>query len=146
MTRNRRNCGCERTPSHVAETNGRPKCGAGEQTFVPVSEGRTADGTPRFTVLIAEDDAGMRDSYRYWFAGIDRWEMIGAAEGEETLSKLDESVDVLILDRAMPDVSGSEVLARLDETEFRGKVVVSAYEPDDELAKDAVSGYLTKPI
>jgi len=69
------------------------------------------------------------------------------ADGRTTLDALDSSVDVLLLDRRMPEFSGPEVVDRLPESGFDGPiVVVSTREPDDSLSEDDVTDYLVKPV
>ena len=99
------------------------------------------------TVLLADDDDAFRETLVIWLADEAEWSVREAADGVEALAELDESVDVLVLDRRMPELSGPEVVDRLDETAFDGDVVVlSAYEGDDYLNDGDVTTYLTKPI
>lgn len=97
------------------------------------------------TVLLADDDDGFRETVRIWLDG--EWDVLEATTGTETLEMLDASVDVLVLDRRMPELSGPEVFDRLEETEFDGTVVVvSAYNPDEHLRETDVASYLVKPV
>lgn len=101
------------------------------------------------TVLLADDDEEFRETLVIWLANEAEWSVREAVDGEDLLSKLDESVDVLVVDRKMPNLSGPEVVDRLDETEFDGDVfVLSAYEADEHLNgdDDSVTAYITKPI
>lgn len=101
----------------------------------------------RPTVLVAEDDDALRESYRRWLAIDDRFETVEAADGREALEKTTLDVDVLVLDRKMPNLSGPEVVDRLSERPFDGAVViVSAFEPDGHLDQELVDDYVTKPI
>lgn len=110
-----------------------------------------ADGVRRTnstTVLLTEDDDAFRETERIWLARDGPWDTREAADGQEALAELDASVDVLVLDQNMPKVSGPEVVARLDETTFRGDVVVvSAARLDDRLEDDdSVVATLDKPV
>lgn len=101
------------------------------------------------TVLLADDDEEFRETLVIWLANEAEWSVREAVDGEDLLSKLDESVDVLVVDRKMPNLSGPEVVDRLDETGFDGDVfVLSAYEADEHLNgdDDNVTAYITKPI
>jgi len=122
-------------------------CGAGEEFLAPISDAESDAGIGRAeTVLLADDNDDLRETFRLWLSG-DRWECRTAADGEETLNALDADIDVLVLDRRMPDLTGPEIVERLHETDFDGRVlVVSAYEQDTHLSEDDVDGYLTKPI
>lgn len=126
-----------------------PACGASGEELAPISESAETTSTPDqpYTVLLAEDDSDMRETYRTWLADIPSWEVREATDGTETLAMLGSSVDILVLDRHMPDVSGPEVVDRLEGTAFDGEIlVVSAYEQDEHLSDADVAGYLTKPI
>lgn len=103
-------------------------------------------GASRGRVLIADDDDELREVLKIWGSDAE-WHVLEAESGKEALEQLDDSVDVLVLDRKMPDLSGQEVLEQLHETSFRGPVVVvSAYRPDEHLETDDVEAYLTKPV
>lgn len=99
------------------------------------------------TVLLTDDDADLRETQRYWLAEGRRWVTREASNGEEALTKLDENVDVLVLDQRMQGVSGPEVIARLDETTFDGDVVlVSADGLDARVDETDIAAYLPKPV
>lgn len=98
-------------------------------------------------VVLADDDDAMRETFAIWLRDRGHWQVREASDGVEALDLLDGTVDVLVLDRQMPKLSGPEVVERLDDTHFDGTVVVtSAYEPDDHLDATDVDDYLTKPI
>lgn len=95
--------------------------------------------------VIADDDDGFRETLAIWIR--DEWTVREAATGTEALTALDSSVDVLVLDRQMPDLCGPEVFEQLDDTGFDGNViVVSTYQPDDHLGETDVAEYLLKPV
>lgn len=110
---------------------------------------RRSKETTKRTILLADDDEEFRETLVIWLASEEGWSVREAADGEDVLSKLDESVDVLVLDRRMPNLSGPEVIDRIDETDFDGDVfVLSAYEADEHLNGDGdrITAYVTKPI
>jgi CheY-like chemotaxis protein len=140
------NCGTNRDYSILEGDVSCPACGAGEDALRPAEE-TESEGEPPHTVLVAEDDEAMLESYRLWLADDDRWDVREAADGQETLDELDAAVDVLVLDREMPEHTGDEIVDRLDDSLFEGDIlVVSAYGPDSYLSDADVAGYLTKPI
>lgn len=99
------------------------------------------------TALIADDSPAIREMLRLWLLAEEGWEVQEASNGEQALARLDDTVDVLVLDREMPECSGPEVVDRLDDTTFRGDVVVvSGCPPDSRLDADDVAGYVTKPL
>lgn len=107
----------------------------------------TTQETSPAVVLLADDEKDFRETLRLWLRNEERWDVREATTGEEALETLDDSVDLLVLDRRMPRLSGPEVLERLGEHTFDGNVVVvSAFEPDAHLNADMVAAYLTKPV
>lgn len=99
----------------------------------------------RHTVLVVEDDEDLLGTYEVWLAGWDDVTVLTALDGEAALTAVDDvEVDVLVLDRKLPALSGPEVLDRLGGD--RPVIVVSAYQPDDHLDEEDVAAYLVKPV
>ncbi|WP_137291035.1 winged helix-turn-helix transcriptional regulator [Natronorubrum halophilum] len=65
----------------------------------------TGDGVP--TVLLADDDPRLLELYSLWLVA--DYDVVTAANGQEALDLLDESVDIAILNRTLPGLSGDEV-------------------------------------
>jgi DNA-binding response OmpR family regulator len=60
---------------------------------------------------------------------------------------MDDAVDVVLLDRRMPDMSGDEVLAAIREEGYDCKVaMVTAVDPDVDIVEMPFDAYLTKPV
>jgi len=96
-------------------------------------------------VLIVEDEEDVAETYRLWLEG--EYEVRMAHSGDEGLNKLDGAVDVVLLDRMMPGLSGDEVLERIRDREFDCRVaMVTAVEPDFDILKMGFDAYLCKPI
>jgi DNA-binding response OmpR family regulator len=96
-------------------------------------------------VLIVEDEPDVAETYNLWLA--DDYEVRIAGDGDEGLDKLDEEVDVVLLDRMMPGLSGDEVLERIRERELGCRVaMVTAVEPDFDILEMGFDAYLSKPI
>jgi len=103
----------------------------------------SASDTP--VVLIVEDEPDVAETYNLWLA--DEYEVRIAQSGDEGLEKLDEAVDVVLLDRMMPGLSGDEVLARIRERNPDCAVaMVTAVEPDFDILEMGFDAYLCKPI
>ena len=99
----------------------------------------------RPVVLIVEDEPDVAETYRLWLR--DDYEVQMAHDGEQGLSKLNAEVDVVLLDRMMPGLSGDEVLDRIRERGFDCRVsMVTAVEPDFEILEMGFDAYLSKPI
>jgi CheY-like chemotaxis protein len=100
--------------------------------------------TGEVTVLVADDEPEIGDLYALHLG--DRYETRVATGGEEALAKLDEAVDVAVLDRRMPGVSGRDVVEHIHDRDLECHVVmVSAAEPpgDEDLP---VEVSLQKPV
>lgn len=96
------------------------------------------------TVLAADDDSDMRSLYRCWLAP--SYDVRLAADGDEALRKLDETVDVVVLDREMPGRDGVDVAHELERRETDAAVVmISGVEPGVDLLEVPVDDYLRKP-
>lgn len=99
----------------------------------------------RSTILIVEDDESIADLYSQWLA--DHHSVRTAADGSDALRVLDESVDVVLLDRRMPEMSGDDVLAAINERGLDPQVImVTAVKPDFDIIELGFDEYLVKPV
>ena len=96
-------------------------------------------------VLIVEDDPDLADLYARW-VGAEHDARV-AYDGQEALEKLDTEVDVVLLDRMMPGLSGDTALERIRERGVDCRVaMVTAVEPDFDVIEMGFDAYLTKPV
>jgi len=103
----------------------------------------TGSETP--VVLIVEDEPDVAETYNLWLS--DEYEVKMAESGDEGLAELDETVDVVLLDRMMPGLSGDEVLERIRNRGLDCRVaMVTAVEPDFDILEMGFDAYLCKPI
>src|SRR6056297_3059991 len=103
----------------------------------------TGDATP--TVLIVEDEQHLADLYTDYLA--DSYDVRTAYSGEEGIERLSDDIDVVLLDRRMPVVSGNEVLAEIEERSLPCRVaMVTAVNPDFDIIEMGVDDYLVKPV
>jgi len=83
--------------------------------------------SPRGTVLVADDDDGMRETL-VDILGFSGYDVLQAVDGDDTLRVLgQQSVDVLLLDLAMPKRDGLSVLEVLGPPPPK-VVILSAFE------------------
>jgi len=102
-------------------------------------------GSEMPVVLIVEDEPDVAETYNLWLA--DEYEVRMAQSGDEGLAELDETVDVVLLDRMMPGLSGDKVLERIRERGLDCHVaMVTAVEPDFDILEMGFDAYLCKPI
>lgn len=103
------------------------------------------DESGRATVLVVEDEAPLVEIYTRWLE--DDYRVLTAQNGDAALEHLDEGVDVVLLDRLMPGMSGDEVLEAIGERGLDPSVaMVTAVEPDFDIVRMGFDDYLTKPI
>lgn len=97
------------------------------------------------TVLVVDDERAVADAYT---AQLDsEYNVRTAYGGEEALELIDHEVDVALLDRRMPTMSGDEVLDRIAEREINCRVImVTAVEPDLDIVDMPFEDYLQKPV
>lgn len=97
------------------------------------------------TVLVVEDEEDVADTYASVLST--EYDVETAYAGQEALSVLDDGVDVVLLDRRMPEMSGDEVLVRLRERDLDCRVVmVTAVDPDVDVVAMEFDDYLVKPV
>jgi len=97
------------------------------------------------TVLIVDDEQDVADSYAEALS--DEYSVTVAYSGEGALDVLDEHVDVLLLDRRMPDISGDEVLETVRDRPIECRVVmVTAVEPTLDIVEMPFDEYIVKPV
>ena len=107
------------------------------------NEGGSGGNKP--VVLIVEDERGLAELYGRWLS--EHFETRIAYDGFEAWEMLDDSVDVILLDRRMPGMSGDELLERIRDSSFEGRIAfLSGVEPEEEIAEMPVDEYLTKPV
>ncbi|WP_458187808.1 response regulator transcription factor [Haladaptatus sp. NG-WS-4] len=97
------------------------------------------------TVLIVDDEHAITDLHARWLE--DSYDVRTAYTGSEALEKVDETVDIVLLDRRMPDLSGREVLDEIRDRELDCRVaMVTAVEPDFDILELGFDAYICKPV
>jgi DNA-binding response OmpR family regulator len=106
------------------------------------SDGSTGDPT----VLVVEDEPRVAEAYAVWLR--EDYRVRIANGGEEALEILAEvPVDVVLLDRHMPDVTGDEVLVTLRDWGLEPRVaMVTGVTPDVDILDLGFDDYLQKPV
>jgi DNA-binding response OmpR family regulator len=98
-------------------------------------------------VLVADDEARLADLYTEYLDS--EYEILTAYSGEEALEILEtrEDVDVALLDRRMPDLSGDKVLAKVREAGVECRIaLVTAVNPDFDIIDMGCDAYVIKPV
>jgi DNA-binding response OmpR family regulator len=98
------------------------------------------------TVLVVDDEQQVADAYALRLQ-MEYDDVRKAYGGKEALETVDESVDVVLLDRRMPDYSGGEVLEKMRERGLDCSVImVTAVDPDFDIVDMPFDDYLCKPV
>lgn len=107
-------------------------------------EQHTGGGRPN--VLVVDDEQEVADAYALRVRGVCDVEAV--YDGETALERASERpIDVLLLDRHMPGLSGDEVLASLADRGFGGQIVmVTAIDPGFDVLDMPFDDYLCKPL
>lgn len=97
------------------------------------------------TVLVVEDERRLADSFAGWLEP--DYDVRTVYSGHAALERYDEAVDVVLLDRRLPDVPGREVLRRIRDRAGDPQVcMVTALEPDFDIVTMGFDDYVTKPV
>ncbi|WP_121822331.1 HalX domain-containing protein [Halostella salina] len=96
-------------------------------------------------VLVVDDESRLADLFAAWLGS--EWSVDTAYDGETALDKMADSVEVVLLDRRMPGLSGDEVLERIREQGYDCRVImVTAVDPDFDIIEMGFDDYLVKPV
>lgn len=97
------------------------------------------------TILIVDDEHAITDLHARWLE--DSYAVRKAYNGTEALETIDDDVDIVLLDRRMPDRSGQEVLDEIRNRDLDCRVaMVTAIEPDFDILELGFDAYMCKPI
>ncbi|MDL5360680.1 HalX domain-containing protein [Halalkalicoccus sp. NIPERK01] len=96
-------------------------------------------------VLVVDDEPQLAELFATWLD--DEWDVRIAHDGEEALSRMDEAVEVVVLDRRMPGMSGDEVLDAIHDQGYDPRVIMAtAVDPDFDIIEMGFDDYLVKPV
>ena len=97
------------------------------------------------TVLVVDDEPEVADVYALRLGT--EFETRVAYGGEEALEAVDEDVDIVLLDRRMPTLSGDEVLEQLRDQGYDTRVIMlTAVDPGMDIIDMPFDDYLCKPV
>ncbi|ELY48002.1 HalX domain-containing protein [Natronorubrum bangense] len=96
-------------------------------------------------VLVVDDEARLADLFAAWLET--EWIVDTAYDGSEALEKMSDAVEIVLLDRRMPGLSGDEVLSQIRAHGYDSRVVmVTAVDPDFDIIEMGFDDYLVKPV
>jgi len=99
----------------------------------------------RGRVLVVEDEDHLAELYTDYLD--EDYDVRTAYGGVEAMEMLSSDLDVVLLDRRMPVVSGNEVLAEIEERGVQCRVaMVTAVDPDFDIIDMGCDDYIVKPV
>ena len=105
----------------------------------------TENSTDTATVLIVDDEQEVADVYAFRLKR--SYDVRTAYGGQQAVDAVDGDVDVVLLDRRMPEMSGDEVLETIRAEGYDCRVIMTtAVEPEFEIIEMPFDDYLCKPI
>jgi DNA-binding response OmpR family regulator len=117
----------------------------GTYNYLGTESIHVSPATDTATVLIVDDEQEVADVYALRLR--DEYETRTAYGGEEALDVVDDDVDVVLLDRRMPDRSGDEVLDEIRDQGLDTRVImITAVDPDFDIIEMPFDDYLCKPV
>lgn len=97
------------------------------------------------TILVVDDDRDLADLYADWLDAT--YDVRTAYGGEAALEQLDATVDIVLLDRRMPDLSGDDVLSIIRDRDLDCRVaLITSVDPDFDILELGFDDYLVKPV
>ena len=99
----------------------------------------------RPSILIVDDEEDVADVYALRLRA--EYDTRVAYGGADALEAMDTDVDVVLLDRRMPDVAGDDVLERLRAEGYDARIIMlTAVDPGLDIVDMPFDDYLCKPI
>ncbi len=96
-------------------------------------------------VLVVDDETRLADLFGAWLQA--EWAVETVYNGEDALEEMGDSVEVVLLDRRMPGLSGDEVLVEIRDRGYDCSVVmITAVDPDFDIVEMGFDDYLVKPV
>lgn len=96
-------------------------------------------------ILIVEDEDELRSMYSGWLA--EEYQVRTAGDAETAFESLTETVDIVLLDRKLPD---ADALTFLQDFRVRNHdcriMILTAVEPEPSVLDADFDAYMTKPI
>jgi DNA-binding response OmpR family regulator len=97
------------------------------------------------TVLVVDDEKDLANVYAEHLER--RYTVRTAYSGDGALDAMSPDVDVVLLDRRMPDKSGSEVTELIRTRGYNCRIVfITAVDPGPDILSREFDEYLTKPV
>lgn len=101
--------------------------------------------TPETEVLVVEDEADLRTMYAEWLS--DSYHVQVAQDGLAALEKCHGAIDIILLDRKLPDQDGEDLISQFKEYSPNCQIaLVTSMEPEWDTLEMDIDAYITKPV
>lgn len=100
-------------------------------------------------IIVVDDDESIRKTF---FLILDKnYQVFLAKDSEEALRHFKKAkIDLIIADLKLPDMKGTEMIAKFRESDYRGEVILISAYPDmvdlDELKRLSIGHFFVKPL
>ena len=85
------------------------------------------------TVLVVEDERGLADMYATWLAEAGYQTRV-AYDGPDAMNELSPELDIALLDRRLPRMTGDDILDEIRDRNYHCEVaMVTAVDPDIDI-------------
>ena len=97
------------------------------------------------SILLVEDEDTLRDAYSRILG--ERYDISTAATGAAAIDAISADIDIVLLDRRLPDMGGDDVLREIQARNYDCYVaMVTAVDPDFDIIEMGIDDYLVKPL
>ncbi|WP_254524694.1 response regulator transcription factor [Natrinema caseinilyticum] len=94
------------------------------------------------TVLVVDDERELADLYAMWVG--EDYEVVTAYDGRSAIERVNDSIDAVLLDRHMPDITGDRVLEEIRAAGYDCWVImVTAVDPGLDIVELDIDDYVT---
>lgn len=99
---------------------------------------------PDTEILVVDDEAHVTDLLKSWLEP--DYSVETANSGLKAIEVINDDIDVVLLDRNMPDLSGDETLKEMIEQGYDARyIMVTSVDPDFNIVELGFDEYVTKP-
>jgi DNA-binding response OmpR family regulator len=97
------------------------------------------------SILLVEDEDTLREAYSRILG--ERYDVSTAATGQAAIDAMSDAIDIVLLDRRLPDMGGDDVLREIQARNYDCYVaMVTAVDPDFDIIEMGIDDYLVKPL
>lgn len=109
------------------------------------SDESTESGGADAKIFFVDDEPSVVETYAIMLRT--EYTVLTATDGGDALDRIDETIDVVFLDRRMPEMSGDEVLSKLRRRGYEMPIaMLTAVDPSEDIVDMPFDDYLTKPV